>query len=152
MRVVVCPDAEALGQAVAAEAARLLRAAVQERGSARLLLSTGKSQFTTLAALVREPVPWQSVEAFHLDEYIGLSPDHPASFRRYLRERFASQVDLRRMHYVAPEGDLLEAWPVSRQRSAAPPSTSPWSAWAKTATSPSTTRLRISPPKTPTSS
>lgn len=102
MQVVVCPDAEALGRAVATAAARLLRAAVRERGSARLLLSTGRSQFTTLAALVQEPLPWPAVEAFHLDEYIGIGPDHPASFRRYLRERFASRVPLGRMHYVDP--------------------------------------------------
>lgn len=109
MRVVVCADAEALGQAAASDAARLLRAAVAERGSARLLLSTGRSQFTTLAALVRLQLPWPAVEAFHLDEYIGVAPDHPASFRRYLHERFASQVNLRRMHYVDTEGDPAEA-------------------------------------------
>jgi len=109
MRVVVCADAEALGRTAAAEAARLLRAAVQQRGSGRLLLSTGRSQFTTLAALIREPVPWPKIEAFHLDEYIGIAPDHPASFRAYLRERIASKVDLRRMHYVDTEGDPAEA-------------------------------------------
>lgn len=108
MRVHVLNDAEALGRAAAAEAARLLRAAVRERGTARLLLSTGKSQFTTLAALVQESVPWQQVEAFHLDEYIGLPRDHPASFRRYLEERFAGRVPvpLKAMHYVETDGDL----------------------------------------------
>jgi glucosamine-6-phosphate deaminase len=106
MRIIVAPDAETLGAQVAREAADLLRQAAAARGSARLLLATGRSQFTTLAALVREPVPWQQVEAFHLDEYIGLPPDHPASFARYLEERFASRVPLRAMHYVGGEGDL----------------------------------------------
>ena len=109
MRVQLCSDDVALGAEVAREAARLLREAVQRQGTARLLLSTGRSQFTTLAALVREAVPWKAVEAFHLDEYIGLGPEHPASFRRYLRERFSSRVDLGAMHEVAPEGDLAAA-------------------------------------------
>jgi glucosamine-6-phosphate deaminase len=108
VRVRVFPDAEALGRAVAEEAARRLTEAVRAQGRARLLLSTGKSQFTTLAHLVALPVPWDRVEAFHLDEYVGLGPEHPASFRRYLHERFASRVPLRAMHYVATEGDLAE--------------------------------------------
>lgn len=106
MRVVVCADDRALGSAVATEAARRLREAVEARGQARLLLSTGRSQFTTLEALVREQVPWGAVDAFHLDEYVGLAPDHPASFRRYLRERLAARVPLRALHGVDPAGDL----------------------------------------------
>ncbi len=106
LRAYVADDAEALGRSVAREAARLLREAVTERGVARLLLSTGRSQFTTLAALVQEQVPWEAVEAFHLDEYVGIGPDHPASFRRYLRQRFVRHVPLKAMHEVTTEGDL----------------------------------------------
>jgi glucosamine-6-phosphate deaminase len=109
VRVRVLPDAQALGEAVAADAARRLVEAVRARGTARLLLSTGKSQFTTLAALVRAAVPWDRVEAFHLDEYLGLPPGHPASFRRYLEERFAGLVPLRAMHYVPAHGDVPAA-------------------------------------------
>lgn len=109
MRIEVAEDAARLGTAAAAEAARLLNEAVQERGGARLLLSTGKSQFTTLSALIEASVPWTQIEAFHLDEYIGLPADHPASFRRYLRQRFASRVPLRAMHYVDTDGDLEAA-------------------------------------------
>ncbi len=83
-----------------------MRAAVAARGTARLLLATGMSQVATLAALVRAPVPWERVTAFHLDEYVGLPADHPASFRRYLRERFSSQVPLAAMHFLEAEGDL----------------------------------------------
>jgi glucosamine-6-phosphate deaminase len=71
------------------------------RESARLLLSTGESQFETLRSLVRRPVEWERVDAFHLDEYVDLRREHPASFRRYLDERVASVVPLR-MHYVDP--------------------------------------------------
>lgn len=102
MRRHILADAEALGRAAAELAAAALNDAIAERGSARLVLSTGASQFTTLQALVTQPVDWTKVEMFHLDEYLGISPDHPASFIRYLRERFVSQVDLGAAHFVDP--------------------------------------------------
>lgn len=102
----VHPDAEQLGMAAGRQAAALLRQAVQTRGTARLLLATGASQVATLATLVAESVPWDRVAAFHLDEYVGLGPDHPASFRRYLRERFSERVPLAAMHFLDTEGDL----------------------------------------------
>ena len=106
MDIRVYSDADALGEFAGRQAAQLLRAAVAERGGARLLLATGLSQVTTLATLVAEPVPWERVTAFHLDEYVGLPADHPASFRRYLRERFASRVGLAEMHFLDADGDL----------------------------------------------
>lgn len=99
MRVVVCKDPGSLGEHAAAEVAAALNAAIQSSGRARLLLSTGRSQFETLSALVRLPVEWAKVEGFHLDEYIDLASDHPASFRRYLKERVADLIPLQ-MHYV----------------------------------------------------
>ncbi len=108
MRVIVSGDAVEMGQVAAAAAADALRAAVAAGGRARLLLSTGRSQLTTLEALIREEVPWASVEAFHLDEYVGLPASHPASFRRYLAERFAARVPLAAMCYVDTEGDLAD--------------------------------------------
>ena len=65
------------------------------------MLSTGQSQFETLRSLVRRPVDWARVDAFHLDEYLGVGADHPASFRRYLTERVADVVPLS-MHFVDP--------------------------------------------------
>jgi glucosamine-6-phosphate deaminase len=101
MRVVVCDSPASAGNYGAAEVAARLNQALAERPRARLLLSTGESQFETLRSLVRRPVDWARVDAFHLDEYIGLAADHPASFRRYLAERVAGIVPLR-MHYVDP--------------------------------------------------
>jgi glucosamine-6-phosphate deaminase len=105
MRLYIHDTPETLGRAAAAEAASLLRDAIAARGRARLVLSTGASQFETLAALVREAVDWSRVEMFHLDEYVGLPEDHPASFRRYLRERFLSHVSVRVAHLIDGEGD-----------------------------------------------
>ncbi len=102
MRRHILADADELGRAAAQLAADALNAAIAERGTARLVLSTGASQFTTLRALVTQPVDWTKVEMFHLDEYLGISPEHPASFIRYLRDRFVSQVDLGAVHFVDP--------------------------------------------------
>ena len=102
MRISIAGTPEELGRRAAAEAAAYLNEAIRERGEARLLLSTGASQFTTLEALVREDVDWAKVDMFHLDEYIGLDESHPASFVRYLKERFVSQVPVRRAFFVDP--------------------------------------------------
>ena len=102
MRISIAGTPEELGRRAAAEAAAYLNEAIRERGEARLLLSTGASQFTTLEALVREDVDWSKVDLFHLDEYIGLDESHPASFVRYLKERFVSQVPVRRAFFVDP--------------------------------------------------
>jgi glucosamine-6-phosphate deaminase len=94
----------ALGEAAAAHAAELIRAAIQKRGRARIMVGTGNSQDDLIDALVqRRDVDWARVEAFHMDEYIGISPDHPASFRRWLRTRVATKLPLADVHYM--EGD-----------------------------------------------
>jgi glucosamine-6-phosphate deaminase len=101
MRVVACSTPEAAGELGAAVVAARLNHVLAGRERARLLLSTGESQFETLRSLVRRPVEWGRVDAFHLDEYADLPREHPASFRRYLDERVASVIPLR-MHYVDP--------------------------------------------------
>jgi len=99
-----------MGKSAAACAAYHLKQAIAARGEANLILATGASQFEMLASLVEQPVDWSKVTAFHLDEYIGLSADHPASFRKYLRERFEEKVDgLRAFHYVNGEAQDPEA-------------------------------------------
>jgi glucosamine-6-phosphate deaminase len=71
-----------------------------------LLLSTGASQFETISCLVNEAVDWSKVEIFHLDEYVGLSEKHKASFRKYLKKRFVSKVNLKAAWFVNGEGDV----------------------------------------------
>lgn len=109
-----------LGAAAARDAAAAIHAAVAQRGRCRLIAATGGSQFEFLAALTRLPgIPWEKVEMFHLDEYVGLSASHPASFRRYLRERLIVPTGLKHYHLINGEtdprrtcrelGDLLRA-------------------------------------------
>lgn len=100
MEIRICKNASELGQSAATYIASKLHEAIAQLGSARLLLSTGASQFDTLAALITLPVEWEKVEMFHLDEYVGLPETHPASFRRYLRERFINHVPLKAAHLV----------------------------------------------------
>lgn len=101
MRITISPDAEKLGRNAAREAAEIIRSAIQKDGCARIVLSTGASQFTTLEALVKAAeIDWRKVEMFHLDEYVGLSIDHKASFRKYLRERFVEKTNVGQAHFV----------------------------------------------------
>src|SRR6188472_2312763 len=102
----VCDDGPALAAAAAADAAARIRSAIAARGQARIVAATGASQFEFLARLVREPsIDWARVEMFHLDEYIGLPIDHPASFRKYLLERLIRPSGITRHHLLDGERD-----------------------------------------------
>ena len=91
----------ALSSAAADHAAAAMRAAIEARGSARIVAATGVSQIGFLEALTRaEGIDWGRVELFHLDEYVGLPESHPASFRRYLRERLIDRVGITRCHLL----------------------------------------------------
>ena len=93
-----------MGAAAANCAAGLINGAIAERGEANIILATGASQFEMLSVLVTRDVDWSKVTVFHLDEYIALPVSHPASFRKYLQERFAAKVPaLRMFHYVDGE-------------------------------------------------
>ncbi len=92
MEVRICKDKDALGKSAAKLTAELLREAIAEFGTARMILSTGASQFETLTALTKENVDWTKVDMFHLDEYVGLPESHIASFRKYLKERFVANL------------------------------------------------------------
>jgi len=101
MKTILTKDPEAMGRWVAERAAEDLRTAISERGYAAVVVATGASQFAVLKNLVaQDDVDWQKVEGFHLDEYVGLPPDHPASFCKYLRERFVDHVPLKDFHYL----------------------------------------------------
>lgn len=106
MQTRIFRTSQALGVAAAALAADEIRGAIAARGRARLIAATGASQVNFLEALIDEPgVEWHRVELFHLDEYIGLSADHPASFRRYLRERLIEPAGIREVHFLDGEQD-----------------------------------------------
>ena len=95
-----------MGGEAAALIAQKLNAAIARKGEARLLLSTGASQFEMLEALVCQPVDFSKVTMFHLDEYVALPVTHIASFRKYLQERFVSKVPLKEAVFVNGEGDV----------------------------------------------
>lgn len=106
LHIHVEPDKQALGDAAAALGAEAIRAAIKARGAANIVVATGASQFEVLAALVRQgDIDWSLVTGFHLDEYIAMPDTHPASFRRYLKERFTSQLpSLGTFHFI--DGDV----------------------------------------------
>ena len=98
-----------LGKEAGREAAQIIRAAIKNKGFANIILATGTSQFETLKQLTQEDVTWKQVTMFHLDEYIGLPESSPASFRKYLKERFIQKTDgLRQIHLINGEKNPAE--------------------------------------------
>lgn len=96
LNIEIHPDGESAGRAAAAATSKILRELAVERESIGVVFATGASQLDTLRAIVAEPdVPWSKIRGFHMDEYIGLDENHPASFRHYLRENLTGRVSMR---------------------------------------------------------
>lgn len=111
-------DAEALGVAAAQDAAARIRELAQHFPVVSVVFATGASQLKMLRKLTCVPdVPWERVIGFHMDEYLGISAAHPASFRRYLREELVDRVPLREFRYI--EGDANEPEAFCRRYAAA---------------------------------
>ena len=101
MKVDIAKTRAEMGERAAVAAVEVIRKAIATKRNAHVILATGQSQFDFLASLVRQPVDWSRVTVFHLDEYIGMPVTHPASIRKYLRERFVDKVlCLKAFHYV----------------------------------------------------
>jgi len=96
---------EVLGKAAATKGADLIRKTLWRKGHASIIVATGSSQFEMLSELTGESIDWSKVTAFHLDEYIGIPLSHPASFRKYLKERFVDKVNIGEFHYIDGEAD-----------------------------------------------
>ncbi|MBO0798734.1 MAG: 6-phosphogluconolactonase, partial [Blastocatellia bacterium] len=95
----VFPSKIQLAEAAASHAAEIIRQAGAKSGSVRIVAATGASQFDFLNSLIgRRDIDWKRVEMFHLDEYVGLPASHPASFRKYLRERLIEPAGIERYH------------------------------------------------------
>jgi len=85
-----------------------IQQAIREKGSASIILATGLSQLHMIQQLVKADIEWSSVEVFHLDEYVGISKDHKASFRKYLKDNFESKVNhLKAFHYIPGDSTAL---------------------------------------------
>lgn len=102
MNTTIFDSKEEMGASAAAAGAQRLENALMETGTAAMIVATGASQFEMLASLSRAELDWTSIIGFHLDEYIGMSIEHPASFRKYLRERFVEKlpIPLKAFHYL----------------------------------------------------
>ena len=102
----ISPTKDEMGRRAAQAGAALIRSALKGRGRAFIIVATGASQFEMLGELVREPgIDWSRVTAFHLDEYVGMPMSQPASFRRYLKERFVDRLPapIGAFHYIDAE-------------------------------------------------
>ena len=109
-RVQIYPSQEALGAAAAQQAAQLIQDAIAQSGRARIVVATGNSQLALIGALVRQQgIDWAAVDIFHMDEYVGISRDHPASFRKWVRTRVEEIVRPGSMEYLAGDAPDLEA-------------------------------------------
>jgi len=101
MNVEIHPDSRAAGTAAARSAAEAIGKLAKTRVSLGVIFATGVSQMQTLEALTSiEGIPWDKICGFHMDEYIGISADHPASFRKYLRERLTRKVSMKEFHEI----------------------------------------------------
>ncbi|MFO7825333.1 MAG: glucosamine-6-phosphate deaminase [Cyclobacterium sp.] len=93
MKIYKRKDPNEMGKVAGDHAAEAILSAIKSRGAANIILATGTSQFETLKALLsHQEIDWSKVTMFHLDEYLGLPITHPASFRKYLKERFLDEV------------------------------------------------------------
>ncbi len=106
----VYADEDSMGLAAANDMADLLKAAINERGAANVILATGNSQLAFLRALrQRTDVAWSKVHIFHMDEYVGIDPDHDASFPTFLRTHFLDHVEGATFHPISGDADNVSA-------------------------------------------
>ena len=97
-----------LGQIAAEMAETYICQAIEQRGEAVIILATGTSQFEFLKYFINRTIEWKKVIVFHLDEYVGIPATHPASFRRYLRERVLNKVGIGTCYLINGNSEDLE--------------------------------------------
>lgn len=108
MDVRIFESKDEMGAAAAAAGAERIREALEDGGEARIVMASAASQFEVVEALTRESdISWERVTLFHLDEYIGLPADHPASFSKFLRDRFIAKLpgELQAFHAIDGENE-----------------------------------------------
>jgi glucosamine-6-phosphate deaminase len=105
-QVEVYPSSTVAGNAAAERAAQLINAAIARNGRARVIGATGNSQIPLAEALLKEDIRWEAVELFHMDEYVGIKPDHPSSFQYWIRTRLEEKLHPRVTQYL--RGDVAD--------------------------------------------
>ncbi len=108
LHIQIYNDKKSMGEAAADFVTKRLQEAVQQRGTANLILATGASQFSFLDALKNKSIDWGKITVFHLDEYKGISDKHPASFRKYLKERILNIVTPGKIYLLNGDAENLE--------------------------------------------
>ncbi len=106
LTVRIFTDETSAGKGSADFVAQHLNDTVQTKGHANLILATGASQFAFIEAIRTFQIDWSKITVFHLDEYKDLHESHPASFRKYLKERILDVVKPFEVHYI--NGDAAE--------------------------------------------
>jgi glucosamine-6-phosphate deaminase len=109
LTVKIFPGKNELGKAAAVSVAERLNKTIAEKGFANLILATGASQFEFLEHLQKQIIDWEKITVFHLDEYKDLPMTHPASFRKYLKERILDKVQPEKIHYLEGDADDIDA-------------------------------------------
>ena len=109
LNVKIYKDALELGKSAADFTAQTLKKAIDKKGVANLILATGASQFTFLESLKKQEIDWNKITVFHLDEYKGISDQHPASFRKYLKERILDEVKPKKIHFLNGDAESIQA-------------------------------------------
>lgn len=110
LKIEIYPNAKALGQAAAAAGAEEMIRLGKLHDAFAVMFATGASQLETLHALTSTAgIPWEKITGFHMDEYIGFDANHPASFRRYLRENLQRKVSLKAFHEIDGTAPDIEA-------------------------------------------
>lgn len=110
MEVNILQNKKRTGEAAADQAKDILRRTIQEKGEATFVAATGASQFEFLEALTeKSTIDWKKTTMFHLDEYIGISENHPASFRKYLKDRLIEKVNPGTVHLIQGDAEDPEA-------------------------------------------
>jgi len=107
LKISIYENAKSMGNAAATFTAEILNKTIAEKGFANLILATGASQFSMLEALKEREIDWQKITVFHLDEYKGISEEHPASFRKYLKERILDEVAPKKIYFLHGDAEDL---------------------------------------------
>jgi len=111
LKLEIHPEKKSAGAAAALAAANELVRLGAQGGDIGVIFATGASQLETLDALTSTPsLPWHRVSGFHMDEYIGLDPSHPASFRKYMREKLTRRVAMKQFYEIDGNANDLDSF------------------------------------------
>lgn len=109
LEIEIFENKDELGKAAAISVAERLSEIISKKGAANLILATGASQFQFLEHLQQQKIDWKKITVFHLDEYKGMPVTHPASFRKYLKDRILDKVQPKNVYYLEGDADDINA-------------------------------------------